>query len=84
MLSLELLGTQGCHLCDDAEQVLVGALDLQQVAVELVDVAESDALMDAYAVRIPVLRHVASGNDLGWPFDGVQVQTFVSAIISSS
>lgn len=82
MLSLELLGTQGCHLCDDAEQVLVSALDLQQVMVELVDIAESDELMEAYAVRIPVLRHVASGNDLGWPFDGAQVQGFVAGLIA--
>lgn len=80
MLSLELLGTQGCHLCDDAEQVLISALDLQRVAVELVDIAESDELMDAYAVRIPVLRHVASGHDLGWPFDGEQVQAFVVGV----
>lgn len=80
MLTLELLGTQGCHLCDEAEQVLVSALDLQQLAVELVDIAESDELMEAYAVRIPVLRHVASGQDLGWPFDGLQVQTFVAGL----
>jgi hypothetical protein len=78
MLTLELLGTQGCHLCDDAEQVLVSALDLQQIAVELVDIAESDELMDAYALHIPVLRHVETGADLGWPFDGMQVQAFVA------
>lgn len=80
MLILELLGTQGCHLCDEAEQVLIHALDLQSIAVEVVDIAESDELMDAYALRIPVLRHGASANDLGWPFDVDQVQAFVARL----
>lgn len=82
MLILELLGTQGCHLCDDAEQVLISALDLQHIAVELVDIAESDELMEAYALRIPVLRHVETGVDLGWPFDSTQVQAFVLSLSS--
>ncbi len=80
MLSLELLGTQGCHLCDDAEQVLIRALDLQHIAIELVDIAESDELMDAYALRIPVLRHLATEQDLDWPFDEASVQGFVRAL----
>lgn len=80
MLRLQLLGTQGCHLCDEAEQVLAAALDLQQVAVELVDIVESDALMDAYALRIPVLVHEASAEDLGWPFDAAQARAFVAAL----
>ncbi|HCH22887.1 MAG TPA: hypothetical protein DE179_01150 [Oceanospirillaceae bacterium] len=80
MLTLELLGTQGCHLCDDAQQILISALDLSKVQVELVDIAESDALMQAYATRIPVLRHVATGNDLDWPFQEAQVQQFVACL----
>lgn len=80
MLFLELLGTQGCHLCDDAEQVLVSCLDLSQVQIELVDIAESDDLMQAYATRIPVLRHVPSNADLGWPFQADKVQDFIAQL----
>ncbi len=82
MLSLELLGTQGCHLCDDAEQVLVSCLDLSQVHIEVVDIAESDALMLVYATRIPVLRHLASNSDLEWPFQAHQVQRFIAHLES--
>ena len=80
MLSLELLGTLGCHLCDDAEQVLVSCLDLSQVRIEVVDIAESDELMSAYATRIPVLRHVLSNSDLCWPFQADQVKEFVAKL----
>jgi len=80
MLTLELLGTLGCHLCDDAEQVLISALDLSKVQVVVVDIAESDALMQVYATRIPVLRHVATTSDLDWPFQVDQVQRFVACL----
>ena len=82
MLSFELLGTQGCHLCDDAEQVLVSCLDLSKVHIEVVDIAESDELMQAYATRIPVLRHVSSKTDLAWPFQAEQVQRFMAHLES--
>lgn len=82
MVTVELLGTLGCHLCDDAEQVLIAALDLSKVQVELVDIAESDALMQAYAMRIPVLRHVATTSELDWPFQVDQVQRFVACLNS--
>ncbi|RWW90247.1 hypothetical protein BHE74_00000594 [Ensete ventricosum] len=43
--------------------------------VELVDIADSQALFEAYGLRIPVLRRVDTGAELGWPFDTEQVGT---------
>ena len=77
---LQLLGTQGCHLCDDAEQLLQACLDLSVISVELVDIAESDALMEAYALHIPVLRQTNSDTTLAWPFNTDQVLAMVATL----
>jgi hypothetical protein len=42
-----------------------------------VDIAFDDALMDAYATRIPVLREPASGRELGWPFGPEELEAFL-------
>ena len=80
MLQLQLLGTLGCHLCDDAEQVLLASLDLHSIQVEVVDIAESDALFDRFGIRIPVLRHEPSDSCLDWPFAGAEVAHFVQQL----
>lgn len=74
---LVLYTTAGCHLCEEAQQ-LVGELD-PGLAVELrlVDIAESADLVERYGVRIPVLRR-ADGRELGWPFDLDRLRRFVT------
>lgn len=72
----QLLGTLGCHLCELAEEVLMPLVE-PGLMVELVDVADSQALFEAYGLRIPVLRRVDTGAELGWPFDAEQVVRFV-------
>ena len=75
-LQLQLLGTSGCHLCDEAEALLVHCLDLSQVEVELIDIAQSDELVALYSVKIPVLRCLDSQKVLCWPFDKLAVNSF--------
>ena len=45
MVGLVLYGTQGCHLCDIAEQLVASTLDLNVLSVELVDIAYDDQLI---------------------------------------
>ena len=45
--------------------------------VELVDIADSEALFEAYGLTIPVLRRVDTGAELAWPFDTEQVVSFL-------
>ncbi len=72
-----LYGTTGCHLCELAQHVL-----LEFVAkgwqVELVDIADDDALFDRFSLSIPVLEHSASGKLLRWPFDVASLHVFLS------
>lgn len=64
----ELYGTLGCHLCDEAEQVLQPFV-AQGLVVELLDIIESPEWLERYALSIPVLRRVDTGQELHWPFD---------------
>lgn len=72
----QLFGTLGCHLCEVAEALLMPLVE-HGLLVELIDIADSDNLFEIYGLRIPVLRRVDSGAELGWPFDVEQVINFL-------
>ncbi|MCP8689279.1 glutaredoxin family protein [Marinobacterium sedimentorum] len=75
-----LMSTSGCHLCDEAIEIIVTSLDPAQHSVDEVDIAEEDALLERYAVRIPVLLDEASGLELGWPFDRAGLLSFMEGL----
>lgn len=77
MIKVYLYGTLGCHLCEDALALLSPFLSLGQVLLEEVDIADSDELMELYGLSIPVLKRQDSAEELAWPFDQNQVQTFL-------
>ena len=72
----QLFTTLGCHLCELAEAEIMPLVE-HGLLVELVDIADSQALFEAYGLRIPVLRRVDTGAELGWPFDTGQVVSFL-------
>ena len=73
----QLFGTLGCHLGEFAEAEIMPLVE-HGLLVELVDIADSEALYEAYGLRIPVLRRVDTGAELEWPFDEAQVVNFLS------
>lgn len=70
-VALELLGTRGCHLCEQAEAMLTTAIGKEGSRWRYVDIAERDDLLAAYAERIPVLRTYSA--ELGWPFGPLDI-----------
>ena len=72
----QLFTTLGCHLCEFAEVEIMPLVE-HGLMVELVEIADTEALVEAYGLRIPVLRRVDTGAELGWPFDTVQVVAFL-------
>ncbi|MCU1728646.1 glutaredoxin family protein [Pseudomonas sp. 7P_10.2_Bac1] len=73
----QLLGTLGCHLCELAEDVVMPLVLEYGLLVELIDIADSEDAVEAYGLRIPVLRRVDTGAELDWPFDTEQVTHFL-------
>jgi hypothetical protein len=74
MAQLLLYSTSGCHLCEQAQEVIRRALGLP---VDEVDIALDETLMARYGVRIPVLRRVDTGAEIGWPFGEEEVRVLV-------
>jgi glutaredoxin len=69
-MKLLLYGTRSCHLCEQAE-ALLGAAGITAVYT---DIAEDEALLKKYGMRIPVVRRIDNGAELGWPFDAAALE----------
>ena len=77
MWKLDLMTTEGCHLCDDAIAILQGNLQPDEVEVDLVDIVYDEDLLARYAEQIPVLVNRDTGEELAWPFDGQALRQFL-------
>ncbi len=79
--SLYLYGTAGCHLCEQAEALLVPLLRAGLVRMQVVEISHDADLTRRYGIRIPVLGgYDGQGRwtELGWPFDQAQVWSWLS------
>ena len=70
-----LYGTEGCHLCEDAEQLVLQVMSNNEF--KHVDIIDDPHLVELYSTSIPVLAHVAANIALYWPFDLQQLQEFI-------
>jgi thiol-disulfide isomerase/thioredoxin len=81
MMRLVLFGTSGCHLCEQAEQLIRDFLQNDfELIIEIIDIAEFEQWQEKYAIRIPVLYHPETQNELGWPFDQTHVEEFINGL----
>ena len=83
VLALVLYGTSHCHLCEQAEVVLMPFVASGSCQVELCDIAQDESLLARYGTSIPVLMHPETGRELRWPFDGKQVVSFLQSVQNS-
>ncbi len=72
MIKIQLMTTTACHLCEQAKEMLdhLFNADLQlknTMIVEMVEIANDDALIEKYGIRIPVL--LCREKELAWPFE---------------
>ncbi len=71
-----LLGTEGCHLCEQAE-AMIDDLALWGI-VARVDIAEQTQWQAEFATKIPVLFNPVTKNRLCWPFLAEQIQAEIT------
>ncbi len=80
MLPLTLYHTEGCHLCEQAEELAMAAFKTFGLAAKClvrIEIADDPSLMERYGVRIPVLRDQASGRELDWPFSQEEIRSML-------
>ena len=80
-MKVNLYGTVGCHLCEQAKTLLWPLLMQYQFRLMEIDIADDDALAEQYGIRIPVLASPASKRELNWPFNADEVDTFFSELL---
>ena len=73
----QLFITAHCHLCELAEAELMPWVE-QGLLVELIDIASHSVPLQAYELRIPVLRRLDTGAELDWPFEPEQISRFLA------
>ena len=79
MNTFTLYGTESCHLCEQAQDMLAQVMSrADEFQVELVDISAADALFERYGIRIPVLQH-ADQRELDWPFTPDQLRAFLDS-----
>jgi Glutaredoxin-like domain (DUF836) len=55
MRRVVLYSRPGCHLCDEAREVVLAVLERHPFLFEEVDIEGSDELVRDYGIRIPVV-----------------------------
>lgn len=77
---LLLYTTLGCHLCEQALDLLHEAKSNGfTFGICEVEISDSESLMAAYGVRIPVVKFEDSEQELGWPFQYDDLIDFIAA-----
>lgn len=85
-MNVILFTTVGCHLCEQALGLLyqfreshigAGRGEAADLTIEEVEISESNALMDLYDIKIPVVKRSCSDSELAWPFDLEQLTRFL-------
>ena len=80
---LILYSTSACHLCEQAEVLLLNTVPHYRFILQKVDIAMDDALVEQYGHSIPVLVKVtknATRIELFWPFDENKIIHFLSIV----
>lgn len=74
-----LYSSEGCHLCEQAYALCYPLIGKDIIVVDIVnDDSGNDALVEKYAMHIPVLKRSDNGQELFWPFTSEQIETFIN------
>ncbi len=65
-MPLILFTTSSCHLCEEAESLLLSLVQTKHFT--RIEIANNDTLAELYGHRIPVLQRTDNLSELNWPF----------------
>jgi len=70
-----LYHTEGCHLCEQALELLNAQLHSEQIILR--DIVEEPELIEKYQFTIPVVAN-KNNQELDWPFDEQKLKEFIN------
>ncbi len=77
MRTILLYTTLGCHLCEQAEALLLPLLREGVLEMQPCEIADNELLMAKYGIKIPVLKMMDGDEELCWPFDQAMTRAFL-------
>ena len=79
MITLTLLGTEHCHLCDEAEHQLESNRLFSKIPYnyQVKDIIDDEELFATYRKEIPVVVNEATGEVLKHPFGIVELMALL-------
>jgi len=78
MKRFKFFTTKGCHLCEQAINLLDELHDRYTFEMEVVDISNEENLVQKYGLIIPVVLNVENNELLCWPFDKDSVVKLLS------
>lgn len=80
-MQLILFTTEGCHLCDEAHELLLNMADKMPLQIQLQEIGDNDDLVAQYGIRIPVVQF-PDRQELDWPFTESDVERLITRKIN--
>jgi len=77
MSQLILYTTSHCHLCEQAEALLLSLKHAYSLDWQAIEIADDDELMTKYGTTIPVIKISNSNAELNWPFTKEAIINFI-------
>ena len=77
-MNLKLYSTSYCHLCEQAEDMLISLVKLHPIAWETIEIIDDEVLLGLYGNSIPVLKRVDTNQELAWPFTKREIERLIS------
>ncbi|AFJ02064.1 Glutaredoxin-like domain (DUF836) [Methylophaga frappieri] len=71
-----LFTTQGCHLCEQAQDLFALVNQSNSFTLKLCEIGDAPKLIEQYGIRIPVIQAPA-GQELDWPFSPMRLEQFL-------
>ena len=78
MNQLMLYTTSHCHLCEQAERLLLELKDQFNLEWLCVEISTDDILMAKYGTTIPVIKDCKNQTEINWPFTKQDIINLVS------
>ena len=72
-MHLHLYSTSHCHLCEQAESILVDLALSHDLSWTVIEITDDANLLARYELSIPVLARLDKSHEIAWPFNEDQV-----------
>jgi len=74
---LHLYSTSHCHLCEQAEAILVELALSHDLSWRVIEIADDANLLSRFELSIPVLARLDTGQEITWPFNKDTALAFI-------